>query len=496
MSKIKKKDAEKGEYNGKGFVFLACVLLIVAIGIVAGKILFPVVTLDYYALGIQAKQNASYGEAYYYLNKSISSDPTLTEAYLNLSDILVAKSRTEEAIDLLESGVSRASDPSLIRSKLVLLYLDTDKYEDQQQNLLALLADRSSTESTSKYTYYLGLTYLRLLKLDEAKECFRQVLNEFPQTEWYYRSSLELSLYSIEDSITLNAMLGIASDAASPVMEDAAKLQEKLGKAKISKDRGDEGQMWGWYGVLMLEQDRCEHSEKYFLNGIEEGDKYGVHAGIHGYYSECLYRIQRYDDSLSQANIALKADPLLLSAWETKAKTCTTLQDYECADSAFSKLTKVSPSNTSYKYLYASYLLSLDREAEALSVLEGLFAIEEEANKRILAGRILDLMFWLGEGYDRAQNYIDVIDNGSSEYYDYLGWLLYLTDGTGQEELTTSLNIDPYNASACYHYAYTLYVNGDRKLSLEYAYKSIDYDLSGKIGRRANQLIEKVDNKT
>ena len=485
----------KGKYEGKGFLFLAGVLLLVAIGIVVGRLLFPAVILDYYTLGVEAKQNSKYGEAYYYLNKAIETDPPFADAYTALAEILTVKGRAIEAIPLLERGLDVVSTPSALRKSLMPLYLSDKEYSKQQENLLALLADTSDSREKAEYTYSLGIAYLRALKLSEARDSFKQVIDKYSGTEWYYRAGLELSLFSIEEETTRNAMLAIAKDPLSPVIAEATKIEDKLAKAQQAEERSDEGQMWGWYGVLMLEQDRCELSEDYFLNGIEEGDKFGIHAGIHGYYGECLRRLGRNSEALTQVDTALSADPLLMSAWETKAATCNVLENTTCADEAYAKLTTVDPTNTDYLNDYSSYLLQHDRDAEALVVIEKTFQYTEEANKATLADSILSLMFLLQTGYDRAPQYIAALDSASSAYYDYSGWLMYITEGSGQTELSTALELDPFNASACYHYAEMLFTEGGRAQALEYAYKAIDYDFSGKIGEKANQLIEKIENR-
>jgi|GEM_PF-5174649 len=487
---------KRSALEGKGFLFLAGILFLIAIGIVVGRFLFPTVTIDYYTLGLSAKEEKRYGEAYYYLTKAIETEPSFTEAYIELSEILVLKGRKEEAVSLLTTGVNFAESPSIIRDSLIPLLFEAKAYEDQEQNLLALLANDSLSDNNAEYTYLLGVSYLREMKLDEAQASFKQVIDHYQGTPSYYKAGLELTLFSIEDKATRNAMLVIAKDAASPVIGDAAEIEDKLAKAAQADEKNDEGQKWGWFGVLMLEQDRCELSEEYFLKGIEEGDRFGIHAGIHGYYGECLYRIKRYSEAISQSEIALSADPLLISSWETKAKACVANNDSNCIDASYSKLITVDSANTAYYIEYASALLKSEKTVEALEIYEKAFLVADDSQKRLFAENVLYLMFSLENSYENAQIYISALDTTSSEYYDYTGWMMYLNSGPGKENIEQSLIIDAYNASANYHYAELLFDEGQRNAALEYAYRSIDYDIYGSVSTKANNIIKKIENKT
>lgn len=488
----------KGGFEQKGFIFLAMILLFIAIGIVAGRYLFQAETTDYYELGVAAKGASSYGEAYYYFSKSIEESPTLGDAYVQLAEILTLKGRSDEAVLVLEAGLTYATDKIAIRKALSPLYAESKDYTAMETNLISLLPDLSDNNEKSEFNYALGYAYLKQQKLEEARESFRSVLDNYAGTDWYYRSALELALFSLQNATTRSAMLAIAEDSNSSVTIQAGQVEDKLSKASAAEGR-DEGQMWGWYGVLMLEQDRCELSLEYFDNAVEKADKYGVHAGIHGYYAECQYRLGDYERAKTQVDIALKADPLLVTAWSTKAHICAAADDDSCATAAYQKLVTVDSQDITYLSDYYSYLYLKEDYTAALEIGNTLFSVATGEYQQDVAAKLISLLFVLADGNAASlvnvPTYLGVLNSESSTYLDYYGWYLYLSDGSGVDEIERSLEIDPYNASACYHLAVIKHEEGDMALALDYASKAVDYDLTGAISPQASGLLVDLGNR-
>lgn len=492
MSKLK----QHGKFEGGGFLALATVLFLIAIGIVAGKMLFPGNVIDYYALGLKAKEEKSYGEAYYYFNQAIESGNAQAKVYVQLAEILYLKGRNAEATSILESGLETVSDKTEIRKMLSVLYESTGDFDKMIENILALIPNLEENEDKAKYNYYLGLAYFRMSRTTEAKQTFKSVLDNYSGTEWYFRSSLELALFSLQDATTRDPLVGIAKHDSSPVLSNALALEDKISKAQDAKSLKDEGQMWGWYGVALLEQDRCELSQKYFESAIENSDRWGVHAGIHGYYGECLYRVGDYEKAKAEAEIAVKSDPLLLSAWETMSNTCSKQEDHECAQTAFEKLTIVEPDNVGYLSSYYDYLVSQKKYEEALALCKRLVLATDEGTRETVSIAAIRLLFSI-DSFDETTDYLDYLHAESAEAYTFKAWNLYSAGGSekiaeAEGLLEKAIEIDPYFAEAWYYLAVIKKDNGEDQTACAYAARSIDYDLIGNTSKRARELLLQV----
>ena len=133
-----------------GLVFVSG---LIAVGIIIGKAVTAPEVVDPYdkaKIALEAKQ---YGEAYYYLNKTIESDAENTTAYIQLAEILQMKGRDDEAIEILIAGVEKKVDKALLRDALVRLYLRTGDNQNVKTQMEAQTSSTSESEQQFQAEY-------------------------------------------------------------------------------------------------------------------------------------------------------------------------------------------------------------------------------------------------------------------------------------------------------------------------------------------------------
>lgn len=115
-------------------------------------------------------------EAEILLRKVIRIDPSVEEAYVNLSNLFVRKQRMDEALQLLQQGLQTNPYSSKLHNNLGVLY-DLRGQADQALQTL-FQAIRISPDYAESYTN-LGVVYAGLKRWKEAEHYYRVSLNVF-----------------------------------------------------------------------------------------------------------------------------------------------------------------------------------------------------------------------------------------------------------------------------------------------------------------------------
>jgi putative PEP-CTERM system TPR-repeat lipoprotein len=134
-----------------------------------------------------------------------------------------------------------------------------------------------------------------------------------------------------------------------------------------------------------------------------------------------------------------------------------------------SSIIKKHPDSSFHRHIFADYLFSQNKLAEAKSHYEILEQIENLPNKTFIYNNLANVL--ISENLDKALFYVNkalAIDRSTASFYDTKGWILSLQNKyqQGLNPLRQANAIDDNNASNKYHIAYTLDKLGRKKEAL------------------------------
>jgi tetratricopeptide (TPR) repeat protein len=488
-------------------ILIGVLVVVVALvgGVLVSQKFMTIDSPDYLALAETSIANKSYGEAYSYLVTGKEIDPSNLTYYIMISDLFEEKGRIDESITWMEEALVNCDDKSTVYKKLYPLYLqigDTAKAKEIINTLLSEITDNSSLDwLTLNYSLY--QINLAEKQLDAAKANLQSITTIKTNTDIYYQAIIELLMFNLSDATSRNILLATANEEMSTVKESASKIAQYITKAEESKARLDTSQENAWYGVALLDFNRCQLALPYFQAAIDSSAANGVYVGAHMYYGQCLYETAMYTEAIAELQLTIDKDPTKLEAWKYQALACEQISNAECADNSFTKLITVGNSNIDYHRLYSNYLLKQSRTLEAISQLEEIVSFTSDSlSKDATIKEILKLLLVIYENdpsleanvsiYDKATNYLELLSVKDSEYYDLKGWFNYLNSKAGEEDILTALEMDKYNASANYHKAFIDYERSEMNSAKGYAVKAVDYSFDKTISDKATELLKMI----
>ncbi|HQI00104.1 MAG TPA: tetratricopeptide repeat protein [Deltaproteobacteria bacterium] len=130
--------------------------------------LSPNFTPAYLDLGKVYELSKEMGKAESAYKKCLEIEPSSVEGLVALTDLYISTKRYKDAAEQLIKLKQLNDDAQIVR-KLVLLQLQQGKFEDALANLLAI------KEMTVEDSYYLGITYTKLDRLEDALDTLSEV---------------------------------------------------------------------------------------------------------------------------------------------------------------------------------------------------------------------------------------------------------------------------------------------------------------------------------
>lgn len=277
-----------------------------------------------------------------FLNKEISEDGSLIEAWLIKGTVLYKIGKYNSAIEVFIGALE-------IMSK-----------EISEENALTW----QKTNSTN-YRYALKFKALALFKLgryNEASDAFNKILEVYPadsEIQKYRRI-----LYTIEDE-NLIAELNI--------------VPYNYSEGSIS---------WEDRGLSLYELDEYEEALEEFGKGLEINPQ---DARIWGYKGVVLYRLGRYKEALEAFDKSLGINPKNAKIWSFKGSTLYMLDRPEEALKAFEKALQKNPNILEAWFNKGTILFKLGKYKQSLAAVENALRINtKDANALNLKSSILD----------------------------------------------------------------------------------------------------------
>lgn len=448
----------------------------------------------------RAMSEHRYGEAYYLLNKAIEKDPTNADYYIIEANLLKEKGRIDDAISVLNTGLSKGADQLKIYESLWPIYETKGDYVKTAECIKNLLgASLAANSSLSlKYRYKLARVYIKMGKLDDAEMQLSSIVSTGDRSqESFFSAARDLALWEIEDQPTRDSLLSLAAEGEEQVKADVKKIKEQfVNKADEAKRSGDEARYYGWLAGAQLTFDLCPLSHKLFEKSIEIGDRFGIYRDAHKNYAICLYKEGSYDKALEQINLSIQADPIDLESWIYKANICSAKGDFHCADESYVKVFTVGTSNTEWYNDYCEYLHERGQTNKMLECIDKLYSLSiDEQEKRSIANKAVRRAVLSNVDTSVVESWLGRMDQSSVDFFIFSGWV-GLKKGQISEaksETLKALSIDPYNSWAAYQLAVIYKMNGDKLQAINWAVKAIDYDLTGEITNLASELLKTLN---
>ena len=118
-----------------------------------------------------------------YFLKALNINPLQTELYINLADVYYKQKLFAQATDLLQYGVAKCPDNTILRHYLARIYMEDTQLDLAIDELEAVL----EKEPDNYDAYYdLGKVYFELGNYDSAIECFENILEYKDNNAWVY----------------------------------------------------------------------------------------------------------------------------------------------------------------------------------------------------------------------------------------------------------------------------------------------------------------------
>ena len=132
------------------------------------KIHYPVIHLKGDDIEIAMTHGDQYGEEYY----SFVNGQHTTQGGTHLASF------RESLVKTIREYYKKDFETAIIEYEKVLIYMDTDKYDDSQ--------------------FKIGLSYQNMGKIDKALEYFQRIIDKYPNGEYYGKATEQVKQLSIE----------------------------------------------------------------------------------------------------------------------------------------------------------------------------------------------------------------------------------------------------------------------------------------------------------
>ncbi len=141
----------------------------------------PSSALTAYYLGMTMKKMQNYADALNHLKDAVKLQPAVQEAFLEIADIYYATDKPDEALHAVEVAENIRIQPAQTAFLKGLILSKKKKYED------ALASFESAKSMDQKIaptaTYQIGMIFLRTGRVAHAKDLFRALAAEEPNTD-------------------------------------------------------------------------------------------------------------------------------------------------------------------------------------------------------------------------------------------------------------------------------------------------------------------------
>lgn len=319
----------------QGFVLLAVLVGVAAIGYYF--LIFNKTPADnkYFSKAEDLNSTRYYSEALQEYKKAINHDPSHTDSYVRAAEILEAKGRNQEALDLLLLGVDFASDQAKLNNEIAENYAELGEFEKAANYALKATKDKGEPKYELNYISYLSLSGNTDQAVLEAKT------NELSNEE------VKNYLKAIGNSEEPNTALNYATKANSnAVGEKYSPLVEAINLSINNQEKKVES--------LMKIADYIFEQENYalvlpILKQVREENQYYEGSYIYEAFVYEWYDLE--EEALKMLDTAFIYAPQNSDLHRIYAKAYLDMQRYDEAKEALSRANQYSQSSSDLLYL-------------------------------------------------------------------------------------------------------------------------------------------------
>ena len=233
-----------------------------------------------YALALTASRAQQMTLAGSYIDRSLSLDPSATNALVLKTHTLIAGGQQQQGVDFLSDAVSRYPDNLVLRNAYARTLVELNRAQPALEQYAYLLREQPDDADT---LYALGILSMQLDQLDDAKDYLQRLVET---RQRYNEASFYLGVIAEEEQQTDRAL-----DWYSRVEGD----QQPDAQVRIAKILSDQGDLNAARETLQrLRVAHPHHHLRFYLIEAELLRENGAYSTAHEIYSKAL---QEFEDN-------------------------------------------------------------------------------------------------------------------------------------------------------------------------------------------------------
>lgn len=441
----------------------------------------------FYNEGLKSLENYQYSSALEQFKKAINDDNSLSEAYLQASEILISKGQYDEALSILMVGSEKAKSKQEIFERIAYIKYKTRSFDEALTNY-----EKSLINSQNYRPAVIGKINCLIVqnRLDEAK----LFIDNLPQEAIDQELQIIKALLFFDNQEKAKELLNIAKSGANSRLSEAAR---KL-LAEFEKLATEDTKLVALANIVFID---LENSW--------------------------------YEVSLPITDTMIKLNEYYEGGFIYRGTINLYLSNFDAALADFGKALQLNPNDASTKVLAGQAYFGLDRDEEAKAAFTSALDISAD---QVLIAKVISLLLDQGES-QLAADYIDKYKTLNHEVTPQI-LLLELTADNGSNQVEQAYAVaaeilkiiesqdQSYQASAYTEVGFAFFRHGDKATGIEYIKKgqalnrssaiayyyegevltdqadyenartalerAIDLDLEGLISSKARKLLEQL----
>ncbi len=360
------------------------------------------------------RQNARALEAF---ERSVRLDPNDTWAWYNLGDLQFRMGQPDQAVASLKTALEIDPRNHQAWGKLGKIYRVTQNWPAA----VRAYEQAIKIEPTYAWAYNgLGLTFKVMRKLEEAVTAFKRAAHYEPQVVWHWYNLAETlvemqryvdalhpaqeatriapdqaapwgklgqvlrylrrheeALSAYERAIKLDPQFDWAINGRGLVLENMERYEEALRCYEQASAINPERE-WHWYNRGHMLYQLGRHQEALVMLN-EALRRRGDFARAWSLVGSIRRQLGQFEAALAALQTALEQDAQQAWTWSELASTYEALKEYARAEEAYGRAFAIDRHQVSHLYKQAEMLVQLNRNEEALKLLEYALRLNERS---------------------------------------------------------------------------------------------------------------------
>lgn len=426
--------------------------------------------IDFVSIGNRNKENGHYGQAIDNYAQALEKNSDIPDVYINEAQIYIIKNRTDDAIKILQKGLTYVNIKDKLNLLLGQIYYDKEDYT----NALTYLSKYFLTNKTDEVAYDLGRISFHNKDFDAARKYFSPLST--------YKSALfELSILDNSDLDKALNDLAAYKSINGTNMSQMPEWENDLNVVKNAiNDKKADPIVKTYIATALNHADRCEIAIPILLSAIEAQEKISPFINARIYLGDCYYKTGQYTDAKTILEKTFSVDKSTKEIRQVLALVYQKTGNQDKALTMYKELIALENNNVDFRKSLVDQELNMKMFTEAISDIDQL---EKLGNDPIYEFKKASILIDNLQKYQDASIYLSpmIADLTRANILDLYGWTQFklgLTDGLKYINLAISAN-DKY-AQAYYHRG--MLTKDDpktvRQAKIDF-YNAVDYDTTG-----------------